>query len=304
MAQSPKNYDPILEELQQTFNNGDVDSIYSMFAIDMQQALTAEDSRSFFGQLKQGYGQISGFEYIVFEQPFHKYKMLMDDDALELNISIDLEDNINGIFIVPMAANGAKPISRNQTAMRLPMDGDLYVFWGGDTKEQNYHVEFEAQRGAFDFVMADAAQQTYRTDGKVNADYLIWGQEVLAPCSGIVYMAVDGILDNVPGEMNRSFIPGNCVFLQTDGGEFILLAHLERGSVVVKKGDRIEKGQLLGRCGNSGHSSEPHLHMHVQDSQDLMKGAGVKVYFENIMVDGELWAENSPVRGNVVSHSH
>jgi murein DD-endopeptidase MepM/ murein hydrolase activator NlpD len=60
---------------------------------------------------------------------------------------------------------------------------------------------------------------------------------------------------------------------------FALLGHLRRGSVRVRRGDRVRAGDLLGRVGNSGNSTEPHLHFHVQDRRRLSRGTGLPVRF-------------------------
>ena len=91
-----------------------------------------------------------------------------------------------------------------------------------------------------------------------------------------------GILDFTA----RSFV-GNHVLVEHAEGEFALYAHLVRGSVAVTPGDRVSRGQTLGRCGHTGHSAEPHLHFHLQDSADLFGGMGAAVRFSSLFVDGK-----------------
>ncbi len=80
------------------------------------------------------------------------------------------------------------------------------------------------------------------------------------------------------------------MILDVGGGRHVLLAHLARGTVAVRAGDRVRAGAVLGRVGNSGNSSEPHLHIHVQDAPRLFTGTGQPLAFRDVVVDG--WARD------------
>jgi murein DD-endopeptidase MepM/ murein hydrolase activator NlpD len=67
----------------------------------------------------------------------------------------------------------------------------------------------------------------------------------------------------------------------------VLYAHLAPHSVRVNVGDRVERGQPIGRCGHTGHSSEPHLHFHLQDREDFFTAAGLPIRFKNLVVEGQ-----------------
>jgi hypothetical protein len=95
------------------------------------------------------------------------------------------------------------------------------------------------------------------------ARYAIWGAPVHAPCAGRVVLREHDLPDQRVPERDRERLPGNHVLLRC--GEFdVLLAHLQRGSVGVEPGETVSPGALLGVVGNSGNSSEPHLHVHAQ----------------------------------------
>lgn len=95
------------------------------------------------------------------------------------------------------------------------------------------------------------------------ARYATFGVPVVAPCQGEVALVVDGFEDMPVPEMDRDHMPGN--FVAIDCGDFfVILAHLRRGSISVATGDRVQVGDPLGQMGNSGNSSEPHLHIHAQ----------------------------------------
>jgi len=67
-------------------------------------------------------------------------------------------------------------------------------------------------------------------------------------------------------------------------------------SIQVKQGQKIKQGDLLGLCGNSGNSSEPHLHFHIQNVENIIYATGVKCYFDEIIVNGELMTDYSPIK--------
>jgi murein DD-endopeptidase MepM/ murein hydrolase activator NlpD len=111
---------------------------------------------------------------------------------------------------------------------------------------------------------------------------------------------VDGVKDNVPGVLNPIYIPGNTVIIKTNNGEYAFFAHFKQHSIVVKQGQKISAGTLLGFCGNSGNSSEPHLHFHLQNVEDMTKATGIKCYFEQLKANGDLKSDYSPVKGDKI----
>lgn len=126
---------------------------------------------------------------------------------------------------------------------------------------------FRAYRGqsyGVDFVKVN--RLGLRANGVLPRDlsaYAIYGEPVVAPCAGRVVAAVDGKPDMPPPETDRSAMAGNHVLLDCDGA-WVLLAHFQRGSVVVSTGQHVRVGDRLGRVGNSGNTGEPHLHIHAQ----------------------------------------
>lgn len=96
-------------------------------------------------------------------------------------------------------------------------------------------------------------------------DYGIWNQEVLSPAAGTVISVYNDEPDLTPGMDNFKTMEGNHVYLKLeDTGTYLLLNHFKQGSITVQTGDRIRIGEVLGRVGNSGSTSEPHLHIHHQ----------------------------------------
>lgn len=98
---------------------------------------------------------------------------------------------------------------------------------------------------------------------------------------GLALMMAEGGLMEVTGR-----ILGNHVVLDIGDGRYVALAHLRRGSVTVRRGDRVAAGQQIGECGNSGNSSEPHLHVQVMDSASILRGAGLPLRFRGMTTEG------------------
>jgi len=119
------------------------------------------------------------------------------------------------LFVKPFKEDNLPKLERNQTSLILPFNEEWNVFWGGDTKELNYHVVNESQKNAFDILITDENGKSFKTDGETNEDYYAFGKELIAPCDAEVVLAVDGIKDNIPGELNPIYIPGNTVILKT-----------------------------------------------------------------------------------------
>ncbi len=184
----------------------------------------------------------------------------------------------------------------------LPIDGVSFVFWGGETKEQNYHIENRAQRHAFDFTGMHQPTLRYRGDGTKNEDYFIFDRPIIAPLDGVVIEAVDGIRDNQPKKMHQYMIFGNSLIVQHDVSIFSVFAHLKCGSVSVRPGDHIKTGAHIARCGNSGRSSEPHLHFHAQSTDDVNDADGLRCVFKRIRVDHSFREDYSPVRLDIVEN--
>src|SRR5262249_25453278 len=135
---------------------------------------------------------------------------------------------------------------------------------------------------------------------KQNSDYFCYGKNLLAPAPGRIISAVDGLPDNVPGTMDPRHPAGNYVIIDHGKSEFSLLAHLQPGSLAVHEGQAVTSGQIVGRCGNSGNSSEPHLHYHLQNGPRFGDADGLPAQFRDYLVDGHAVVSGEPVQGQTV----
>ncbi|WP_456341647.1 urea transporter [Thermovibrio sp.] len=119
-------------------------------------------------------------------------------------------------------------------------------------------------RYALDFVITDEEGKTYKGEGLYLTDYYAFGKPVLSPVDGEVVSVVSNIPDNPPGKANKENNWGNYVLIYDRRGFYVLLCHFKQNSIRVKPGEHVVKGTLLGLCGNSGYSPQPHIHLHVQ----------------------------------------
>ena len=298
-----ETYKKVSAEFEQYYNKAEYQKIFDLFASQMKVALPIEKTTDFVKGLHSQVGKIENMEFVRYENgTYASYKTKFERGLFSVNISLDANADINGLFIKPFQESKIPTLERNKTKLILPFKGEWTVFWGGDTKELNYHVENVAQKNAFDILITDESGKSYKTDGKQNEDYYAFGKELIAPADAEVVLVVDGVKDNVPGEMNPIYIPGNTVILKTSTNEFLFFAHFKQNSIVVKQGQKIKQGELLGLCGNSGNSSEPHLHFHIQNLEDMTKATGAKSYFEEILVNGELKTDYSPIKSDKIKN--
>lgn len=287
------------------FNAGQYDSIYARFDDTMKSQLTAEATRSLLeGQVRGTSGSIVSMEFSKLRGEAHIYKTTFERATLDLLFSMDGSGQLNGFYIQPHTPVAAAPIlGRNQTPMALPLRGEWFVFWGGEDPALNYHMNSENQQYAYDLLKV-AGGKSYAGDPLDNESYLAFGEPILAPCDGRVVLAIDGVPDNVPGDTNPVHLTGNTLVLETEAGEFIMLAHLREGSLAVAKGDQVRKGQVLAACGNSGNSTEPHLHLQLQNVRDFHKATGARLYFDNLLVNGQPKQDYMPVKEDFIQNSN
>lgn len=286
----------VAEAFEKNYNADNYDAIFSSFATVLQNALPQDKTIEFLTGLKSQAGKITKREFVKYVQSYASYKTNFERALFALNISVDNDSKINGLFIKPFKESNLPRITRNQTKLILPFKDEWTIIWGGDTKELNYHVESEAQKNAFDMVITNEKGISFKTDGKLNEDYYAFGKDLMAPCDGEVVLVVDGVKDNLPGTLNPVYVPGNTVIIKTQNNEYLFFAHFKQHSIVVKQGQMVKQGQLLGLCGNSGNSSEPHLHFHIQNVEDMNTATGVKCYFDKILVNGQTKTDYSPIQ--------
>lgn len=174
----------------------------------------------------------------------------------------------------------------------LPLGGEWLIASGGVTKQTSHSWDLPNQRYAYDFVKAaDLPEEESRSERRGLPDFSAFGQPVFAPADGIVARVRDGLRDyRTPGsgavDMWCRDIRGNHILIEHRHDEFSLLAHLRKGSVSVAVGDSVRVGQKIAECGNSGHSTQPHLHFHVQDRPSFHAAASKIVQWGGLCRNG------------------
>ncbi|HFO1050741.1 MULTISPECIES: M23 family metallopeptidase [Bacillus cereus group] len=200
--------------------------------------------------------------------------------------------NIGGLAY-PADVHSTSP----KVVVRFPLNERALIGWGGDRLETNYHVIKPNERWAYDILIPPAEVKSSKLD-----DYGIYEAKVMAPASGTVVSINNDEKDLVPGSDDFKSMAGNHIYLRLDEtGTFLVLAHLKKGSIKVKEGQHVNEGEFLAQVGNSGSSSEPHLHIHHQ-RQDPSKvsmflAEGLPLYFQT--EKGEMMPERGTyIRGN------
>jgi hypothetical protein len=193
-----------------------------------------------------------------------------------------------------------KILDNHGIEMHLPFKGEWLTGSGGDSKELNHHHDVPNQKYAFDFIMIGENEDSYDKNGNRNEDYYCFSQELLSPADGEVMQVVDGVDDNIPGYISGWWTFGNTVIIKHSTNIYSVLAHFQQNSIVVKVGDKVKIGDLLGLCGNSGRSSEPHLHFHLQDRPNVLFAKSVKCYFKEVKIKNKILENYSPVRGDLI----
>jgi murein DD-endopeptidase MepM/ murein hydrolase activator NlpD len=179
-----------------------------------------------------------------------------------------------------VAGNGPSNTSQHRRAL-IPIDGRAYI----------------SQRFAIDWVQMNADGKTYTGDPSDNKNYRAYGAEIHAVADGVVTQTKDGLPQNTPGAkslavpLSLETIGGNHVIMEIGDGLYAFYAHMQPGSVRVKVGDKVRRGQVLGLLGNTGNSSEPHLHFQICSANSELGSEGLPYAFASFEVlgKGDTW---------------
>ncbi|WP_427137944.1 M23 family metallopeptidase [Psychrobacillus psychrodurans] len=155
-------------------------------------------------------------------------------------------------------------------------NGTYYVGQGGNHVLINYHNAYASQQYAIDVVKLN--KFGIRAAGIYPEEldnFFIYGEQLYSPCTGIVLEVRNDLPDLTPPDADSENAEGNFLNLLCEDEDVnVYIAHMQKGTVVAKEGERIQKGQPIGLVGNSGNTSEPHLHIHAEKN-----GVGVPIHF-------------------------
>ncbi len=296
------NYDKAANDIMVLYNIADYNGIFELFDVEMKKALPREQTSRFFAQnVNTPMGAITKMEFSRSDAGAYYYRTYFEKAIADMVISLNPQNQINGLRIQPVRNLDVPILERNTSKMSLPFREEWFVYWGGTQVEQNYHVAEISQQYAYDLLMVENGA-SHRNGGTENEDYLVFGKEVIAPCDGRVVQVITGVEDNIPGKTNPEQLTGNTVVLKTDAEEFVLFAHLKKGSIKVQEGQDVRRGEVLAQCGNSGNSTEPHLHLSLQNQIAMVGATGAKLYFDRLLVNGEPRQDYLPVKEDLIKN--
>jgi len=210
--------------------------------------------------------------------------------------TIDLRDE-TVLDLDPIRVSSAVPIS-----LGPPLRGGCWVAshaLSNDSAHRRTLIALNgraslAQRYAIDWIRIGEDGQAFRGDPADNRNWSAYGAEVLAVADGTVLEARDGIPENDPTSdkkavpINLETVGGNHVLISLPGGGSVFYAHMQPGSIRVHEGERIHRGDVIGRIGNSGQADAPHLHIHVTDGRSTLAAEGVPMQFQSFELQGHL----------------
>lgn len=302
MAQ--QNNDVYLEAIStyiKHYNAKDYEAIFNMCASKMQVAVPLASLQKQLEGIQSQIGAINDVSLLETKKLGKTYKITHEKAVLKYSIALDDDNKIIGLRPQSYEDDTVNVIERNTTKMQLPFKGEWNVFWGGTNVVQNYHVAYDNQKYAYDILIIKDGK-SYSGDPKNNENYYVFGKEIIAPCNGKVVEVITGLDDNIPGELNPSKPTGNTVIMETQNNEYILFAHLKKNSVAVTKGQEVKQGELLGLCGNSGNTTEAHLHLSLQNVSTVYGATGGKLFFDKILVNGEIKEDYLPIQGDKIQN--
>ncbi|MEM6762157.1 MAG: M23 family metallopeptidase [Pseudomonadota bacterium] len=296
------------QKMAEAFMRGDVQTVWSASTDEMRAAFVSMDQmralrENFLAQFGTEAAVLS--ERALQQHGYDVYARLSRwsgaDQLTEVIISFDDAERVAGFLVrpTPDAAPSAHLDYRTKARLRLPVEGAWYVYWGGRAIEDNYHAADEGQRFAIDLLVR-ADGKSYAGDPSLLESYFCWGEPILAPAAGVVVSVVDGLPDQPIGSTDPQRPAGNHVVMDFGDGEYGFFAHFRRGSVRVSAGEEVSAGAEIGLCGNSGNTSEPHLHFHLQTTPHLGSGEGLPAQFIDYEANGVPVARGEPKRAETV----
>ena len=170
----------------------------------------------------------------------------------------------------------------------LPFSGvwSVYQAFNGEWTHKGEY------RFAYDFVKKIDGK-TYQNDGDYPQDYYAFGESVLSPVNGYVVDLRFDLPDNIIGEVDRINNWGNYIIIKSDLGFFVEISHLMQNSITLKVGDYVQVNEVIAKCGNSGYSPQPHIHIQVQD-YGVIGGFTKEFIFSQYMKNDELILNDTP----------
>ncbi len=220
---------------------------------------------------------------------------------------LDDKNEAHAIQLAPLSVSNEAPI-----VVAPPLRGDWIAGDSVNNKPDAAHRRavliddghaWLSQRYAIDWVQyqtVDGVRTTWKGPEDKNDSYFCYDQPIYSVAAGKVVGIADGLPENVPHSgkyaiaIDFNNAAGNHAVIQIAPRRYVLYAHMRPGTLQVKVGDTVKIGDILGHVGNTGSSTEPHLHMHIDDQPSFLAGNGVPYEFTQ-------GSESDPVQANVSS---
>ena len=173
----------------------------------------------------------------------------------------------------------------------LPFTGKWTAANGAVTKKQSHSWSLLPQRYAYDFIIIDDEGKSFAGDNRSVQDYYCYGKNIIAPADGEVVRLSnrykDSYVDGKNGYCDASIIAGNYITIKYNDDEYSFIAHIMKDSFTVKVGDKVKQGEVIAKCGNTGNSSEPHIHFQLNAGKSFNMSAGLPIAFSNIKANAK-----------------
>lgn len=179
---------------------------------------------------------------------------------------------------------------KSEISYCLPFKGEWVAVNGCFKRKYSHSWNIPTQRYAYDFIILDETSKSYNGYLGNVTSYYCYDKEILSPANGIVVEIKNNSQDSeIFSKENyiskAKHIAGNYIVIRHSENEYSTLAHLKKDSIRVKVGDVLSKGEVIALCGNTGNSSEPHLHFQLQTSQSFYSGVGLPICFDKICIN-------------------
>lgn len=218
--------------------------------------------------------------------------------ALGFKIFVQSLYQLYGLIYIKLFKKRPFPSTENYTCKNnyiLPFKNEWLVGNGGVEKKYSHSWEVYTQRYAYDFIILNKEGTSSSGDRKELSSYYCYGENIIASADGVVVdiknSEKDSYVDGKRAYCDSSDIRGNYITIDHGKNEFSCSAHLIKDSITVKIGDTVKQGDVIAKAGNSGNSSEPHLHFQLQDGKDFCLSYGLPITFSNIKVDKRVITE-------------
>lgn len=250
-------------------------------------------------KLRLGDSKLNGGDFCLITHPYGEFNWAGKNLA-SVECTTYLKGEASGVVdevVWTLPVETYRPL----TKLRLPFKGIWWHLEGHDTFSHHRRVFYKRNTNYFasDFMKLNAGQAIFSGAGTKNKDFFSYNEPIFAAADGIVVRVIDGVEDNPPGGRALGFNPalpemagGNTVIIKHGNSMFSYYGHLKTGSLKVKEGKTVKKGEILGSCGNSGNSDAPHLHFHVADKPSLqcLEASGLPSVFEEFkLMEGGNW---------------